>query len=523
MESIGRFSASVLSPASELQNADTGKWTRTAFSKEMHLADDEVGLMELECEYESAAAETTAESICTDTPEVDHAALRAASLLTRAAKRIELYQAEQRRLRLQQQQFQHEEEQVHLAPQNPSTNCASTPSSSGKLWVAPSDLSASKRATAINASAAAASDRVARLIREWPAPHAEGVALCNFPEDHPRRFAGTASRYSVRKESDSTTRMSVRFSDPEATSAASSQDSNSRQSWLRQEDEFARRLQVVQRRHLRKLQRQQQHQMQQQQQQQQQQDVPEVGPRRAGKGESTGPGSRDNSERRAFTQHGLRRKTAALFKDAVRRGMLSGPTAEKVKEEIESGLYEAPSKKAMEEAELRECTFKPQINSHVSLGRRGKVPWWERLHAEAQRILKSQEEDNTAGKLDTSKTSGGCGKRVEFAAESDPPYDVEGFSSRRAVAAEVASRAAAAGSGSSSLLFSLQLPPSYGSRLVPKKQNYTDTSGQRRMNQGKFNSTSSESTLTGRALLQRYLGAEAPQWLRLASEQSPVN
>ncbi|KAL8270622.1 hypothetical protein Esti_005443 [Eimeria stiedai] len=533
MESLSRFSTSVGSPANESGPADTFEWTRSAFSEGMLLADDEAGLMKLECENELAATGTTAESVCADTPELDHATLRAASLLTRAAKRIEVYQAEQRRLRLQQWRFPPEEE-VRSAPQNPSTTCASTPSNHGKPWLAPSDLVSSRGAAASNASAAASSHRAARLSPQWQSYRAEGVALREhfaasetFFQRHPRQPAEpveSASLSCVRKERDLTARLSVRFCEPEATTATSSRDSNSRQALLQPEDEFARRLQVVQRRHLRKLQRQQQQQQQQQEQQQQQrQEVAEVESRRAGQVARAGSDSRDSSESRAFTQHGLRRKTAALFKDAVRRGLLSGPTAEKVKEEIESGLYEAPSKKAMEEAELRECTFKPQINPHVSLRRRDKVPWWERLHAEAQRILESQEGGNTVGKLHASKTSDRGGKRVASAAELDPPYSVN-LSSRRGVAAEGGSRAAASGPGCSSLLFSLQLQPSHGSRLVPKKQSCTDTSGCRQPNQGRHTSSSSETALTGRALLQRYLGGEAPQWLRLAREQqSHVN
>ncbi|KAL8433741.1 hypothetical protein ACSSS7_003659 [Eimeria intestinalis] len=528
MASLSRFSSSVRSPASEPEDEDAFGWARTTLSGNMLSANDEVGLMELEWEHEFAATRTTAESISTDAPEVDHAAVRAASLLTRAAKRIELYQAEQRRLRLQQRRPHPGEEEAHSARQDPSSACSPTLSCNHNLWKTPSDRVSASGAAATNASASAGPKWHFRQAEAGVALRDHSAASVRFSGIHSRWYAECASMSPVRKESDLTARLSVRFRDPEATAAASPQKSHSRQTWLHQEDEFARRLQVIQRRHLRKLQRQQQqHQRQQhqeQQQQQQQQQQPQgIEARRAGQGACTGPDTTHSSETRSFTQHGLRRKTAALFKDAVRRGVLSGPTAEKVKEEIESGLYEAPSRRAMEEAELRECTFKPQINSHVSLVKRDKVPWWERLHAEAQRILESQEEENTLGKLHAAKSTGSGGKkRVEFAAEGAFPG--MNFSSRcRGVAAEGGSRPAASAPVSSSLLLSLQLQPSHGTRLVPEKQSCTDTSGRKQTKQGMFTPTSPETALTGRALLQRYLGSEAPQWLRLAGEQSHVN
>ena len=88
-----------------------------------------------------------------------------------------------------------------------------------------------------------------------------------------------------------------------------------------------------------------------------------------------------------MTLHTLRLKTAALYREEVRRGLLSPAAAAALKRQIEQQLYESNSSKQKEEEELRACTFKPQINSSSKCySNNDKRPWWVRLHAQALRI-----------------------------------------------------------------------------------------------------------------------------------------
>lgn len=87
--------------------------------------------------------------------------------------------------------------------------------------------------------------------------------------------------------------------------------------------------------------------------------------------------------------HTLRRKAAALFKDAVRQGMLQGELQDAVRNQIETRLYEAPSPLKKLEDELRECTFTPKINPRKE--KSDSTPWWERLHGEKKSHQRQRE------------------------------------------------------------------------------------------------------------------------------------
>ncbi|OEH73647.1 hypothetical protein cyc_01465 [Cyclospora cayetanensis] len=223
---------------------------------------------------------------------------------------------------------------------------------------------------------------------------------CLIPQ---KDASGPSSRKSRRR--------SVRFREAEAENTGGPQEE---QAEVPEQKTFAMQLHHLQRQHLKKLHRQRLL-AQKRQEEEARACLPSgdtVYPSSGDRGSETATGevSRDasgSSSGRCFTRHSIRRKTAALFKEGVRQGVFVGATAAALREQIGSVLYESPSSSARAAAEARECTFRPRINQTHKPSRVDKIPWWERLHAEARRILKEEAARNDPARKET-EVEGRC-------------------------------------------------------------------------------------------------------------------
>ncbi|KEP64364.1 UNVERIFIED_CONTAM: hypothetical protein HHA_254290 [Hammondia hammondi] len=89
-----------------------------------------------------------------------------------------------------------------------------------------------------------------------------------------------------------------------------------------------------------------------------------------------------------ITRTRLRRRAAALFRELVRAEALQPDAAEALRIAVQRQLYDAKRGKcgssaaplSSEEEELRQCTFRPQINHRRSARSLPHVPWWQRLY-----------------------------------------------------------------------------------------------------------------------------------------------
>lgn len=473
---------------------------------------------------ETPRGEATCEAnVCKDAiaPEVADVALLAASLLSRAAQHIEMFEAEQQRLH-----FTMPQQRRHLrAPSVSQHTTASCPTTgdSGEPFSPPTDFAGAIHSHMNSTKCDVKEDacRIAGTVAETavdPKRRAQESAVSNRRRGAVATPSGTRTpcpssvsdmSMSHVGRSDSGPRHRVRFRELDWRDAS---QGARRRSQTRQENTFAWQLHQLQHRHLRRLQRQQPHEDQ----------AERAHEADTGRDASKQPLDDGN---RPFTRHGLRLKAAALFKDAVRRGVLAGTVAEELKAQIGTTLYEAPSRKAKEEAVLRECTFRPKINKSVPVSRLGKVPWWERLHAEARRILDDEEvrgqmpkmnsvwekaepldlhcghhlpdgqEIRASSKLTARTSNGSPGRRLCHAQDKNHDGTPANLGKVKAV--------------SSSLRLS-RLGSSAGSPLASQHA-YPSGRSTTRVSIHPSYGTASDSK--GRELLVRYLGAQAQEWL----------